>query len=128
MARALRSPDVVPGDEFKATLTYRDKDANLLNIPDGTVVRARLISVDRRVAYTDVVAQSSASAGADWTNGRVVILIPGTDTLNLLRDIDNPVSSKLKADECILEVEVDLDPELTKFFSLEVQKGIIFAP
>jgi len=127
MARALRSPDVVPGDDFKATITYKDKDNNTLNIPNGTVIRARLISSDRRTAYSAVATQSSATTGADWTNGVVVVIIPGDETINLLRDTANPVTSKLRASTCVLEVEVDLNPELTKFFELEVQKGIIFA-
>lgn len=67
-------PVLVTGDDFVVLVDLTANDLAYV-VDAGAEVRACLISLDNRIALSDVVTQSSATAGAAWVTGRVAIVL-----------------------------------------------------
>lgn len=65
-------PLIVTGDDANLFLTLKKDDA-VFNIDAGDVVEAALVSTDHKTLLMAAVAQSSATAGADWANSLIAI-------------------------------------------------------
>lgn len=106
---------LVTGDDALVTQTL--KIAGVAFDVSGLTIKSRVISKDRRSALTSEITNSSGGTGADWVNGIVAIVIPGSET----EDID-PVSHP----EVWIETQVnDGTYDKTWFTLVEVVKGNI---
>ena len=83
----------------------------------GLTVTARLVSKYDHETLTNEIACSDATSGADWANGIVAIVIPGTETENI-DPIEHP--------EVVLETQVtDGIYDKTWFETIEIRKGTL---
>lgn len=74
------APDIVTGDNVALAVTLT-KNGAAFAIDTADTVKAALVSTDHKTAYTAApIVQSAAAPGADWTNGVVIVEIPGTAT------------------------------------------------
>lgn len=83
----------------------------------GTTITSRLIAMNGGEALTDEITNSAVTVGADWTNGIVAIIIPGSLTESI-----NPVLHP----QVLLETQVnDGTYDKTWFSTVDVAKGTI---
>ena len=83
----------------------------------GLTCKSRLVSVCGHDPLTDVITNSDATAGADWANGVVAIIVPGEQTTNI---------DCYQHPEVVLETQVDDGVyEKTWFTTVSLTKGSI---
>jgi hypothetical protein len=69
---------LVTGDDALILQTLKI-GASAFNVT-GLTIKSRLIGKNCRTALTDEITNSDATAGADWANGVVAVVVPGTET------------------------------------------------
>jgi hypothetical protein len=74
--------DIVSGDDNLSLITLQ-RDGVAQDVSAASAISAALVSNDRTQRYADPVSQSAATAGADWTNGIVAVLLPESSTTSL---------------------------------------------
>jgi hypothetical protein len=74
---------LVTGDDTDVTVECFGADDLPANLSTATEIKAVLVSIDRTESLTPIYTCLSNSPGADWANGKVVVLLNGTDTAAL---------------------------------------------
>jgi hypothetical protein len=105
------NPIITTGDDIaiQATLT---KDGAAFVIGAGDSVKARLTSINRDVAYTADVVQSSVTPGADWATANVIVKFAPADT-----------SAITFQGRAWLELQVDDGTRNTWWIPVEIRRG-----
>lgn len=105
------NPIITTGDDvaIQATLT---RDGAAFAIAGGASIKARLTSINRDVAYTADVAQSSVTPGADWATAKVIVKFAPADT-----------SAIAFQGRAWLELQVDDGGKNTWWIPVEVRRG-----
>ena len=106
---------IVTGDNSLILQTLK-VGANVFDAT-GLTVKARLVGKNCGTALTDEITCNSGTAGADWANGVIAIVIPGTATEDI---------SCHQHPEVLLETQVDDGTyHKTWFSTLALAKGTI---
>jgi hypothetical protein len=78
-------PLVIKGDDWTIFATLQVNGA-AVPISSGASVKAAIVSADHQSALSDVVTQSSATSGANWSTGFVAIVFPSEVTAEISLD------------------------------------------
>ncbi len=114
------SATITTGDDSTIIHTLRKNDATF-NIPSTATVTCRLVTVDHEPLSSEVV-QSHSSVGADWSNSVVAIVLPATNTNEV---VDRVASWRCGSIVAKLETQVNDGGKLTWFDSVTITKGTI---
>ena len=104
---------LVTGDEITIEQTLT-KDDVVFVIDSSATVKASIVSRDRTTVIVAPVSVLEATAGSDWANSKVIIVIPEVDTETLTTF--GPM---------FLEIQVDDSGKLTWHVKIELQQGTI---
>lgn len=104
--------EIVTGDDVQVYATLK-KDDQTFEISGDATVTAMLVSLDRDTQLTSGVAQSAATAGADWDNSVVAITFTSAQT------------SGIAPGRGWLELQVNDGGKTTWFLDVDITKGNI---
>lgn len=105
-------PTIITGDDVSLAVTLK-KNGATFNM-SGATVKAALVASDHSVAYTEAVAQSSGTSGANWAASLVVVVLSAAATA--LLDYQG---------NALLEIQVDDGTKTTWFVAVEIRRGNI---
>lgn len=72
-------PVLVTGDDFQLSVDLTTNELAFAVVSNAEV-KARVVALDHRTAWSAAVAQPSGTAGADWPNGRVAVFFTAAET------------------------------------------------
>ena len=75
-------PTLITGDDIIVPVPLTKNDATFV-ISGSATVKARLVSIDHKSAYSAEVTQSSATSGANWGASLVVVKFAPGDTADV---------------------------------------------
>jgi hypothetical protein len=106
---------LVTGDTCDLPLIFHDADGVLVDLHLATEIKCSVISVDHSRVLVGPITASSSYRDSDWTHGRVVIPITGSETATLTDGY------------CLIEAQVTLDGQTTYFPLQKIQiiKGLV---
>jgi len=123
----MSKPEITTGDDavLMHELTKYDKDLKqqvTFNIPDTATVKTRIIAADHSEAYSESVVQSDLTAGADWPNSLVAVVLDSTITSEILSKSVLWKNGRVNAK---IETQVDDGGKTTWFASVVMIKGLV---
>jgi len=77
-------PVLVTGDDFQLPVDLTTNDLAFV-VDVNAEVKARVVSLDHRTAWSAAVAQIAGTAGADWPNGRVAVFFTAAETAAIVK-------------------------------------------
>jgi hypothetical protein len=104
---------LVTGDDTLVPVTLKKNGATFA-IAGTAAIKARLVSVDRKVTYSEEVLQSITEAGNDLANSLVVVRLAPADTVSIT------YQGKAR-----LEIQVDDGGKTTWFVDVDIVRGNI---
>jgi len=123
----MSKPEITTGDDavLLHELTKYDKATKkqvTFNIPNTATVISRIISIDHNETYSSEVVQSDTTAGADWANSLIAVVLDSATTSEIL---NKSVTWKNGQVNAKIETQVDDGGKLTWFASVIMVKGSI---
>ena len=106
-------PEITAGDDLVLFATLKKNDATF-SINVAADVKARIISLNHKIAYTVSVAQSSTAPSANWANSLVTVVMSSEESGAI------PIFGA-----AYLEIQVDDSGKTTFFGTVEIINGTI---
>ena len=109
----MSTPVIVTGDAIAIALQLKRNGVNI-TIDSAATIKAALVSSGHTEDYTAAITQSSATTGADWDTGLVVVAFAPADTVAITYQ-----------GTALLELQVDDGGPKTWFLPVKIVTGRI---
>lgn len=110
------NPSIVTGDDIDMTISLQDADGAAVNVSAATEVKVALVNTGHTSALAGPYTATSATSGASWATGVVVVRVPSAD------------SALVTSAVALVEVQVVLAGVKTTYFgtaAVSIVRGVI---